>query len=591
MNTAASWQNNSAAQEQNNREPLSQLLSYLQPHWRPLLIASVLLVLNSVAKLAGPYLIGLAVDRHITQGELAGLHRTMLLLLSTYLLIWPTQALQLILTTRVSQAVLANLRAELFQHLQRLSLRFFEEHPAGDLISRLTSDTNAINNSLSNGLPQLLGHLLLLSGISAAMLWLNWQLALISMTVLPLMLLSTRYFSQRARRAARQSRAQLGEVSSQLEEKISGVRVVQAFGREEESYQQFRRVNASSRDANVKAATVTAAFRPTLDVFSTIGIALILGCGGQLVLQEKLTIGVLITFLGYVQQFFRPVRAIGTLYTQFQTALAAAERVLSLLSRPPAYVPSPNARPLPPIRGQIEFEQLTFGYRKAEPVLKEISFQIQPGQMTALVGPTGAGKTTLVNLLFRFYDPDSGRILLDGQDIRTLNINQLRQQMGIVLQDTFLFSTTVLENIRYGRPEATLEEVINAAQIARADKFIRRLPAGYQTELSERGSSLSQGERQLLAIARAILLDPRILILDEATSTVDTRTEQLIQAALTDLLHGRTSLVIAHRLSTIRNADQVLFLDSGQISEQGTHQTLMRAQNRYYSLYRSQFDT
>jgi len=579
----------STEKAENTGATLRRLVKYLQPHWLPLLVAGVMVLLNSLAQLAGPYLTGRAVDQFITRGDLPGLNRTMLLLLGSYVAAWLTQAVQSLATITAGQKVLYTMRTQIFTRFQMLSLRFFDQREAGDLMSRLTNDTDVINRMLNMGLARFIGSLVFLIGVLISMLLLNWKLALISMSVLPLMFLSTLYFSRRARVAARKSREQLGKVSTELEENISGVRVVQAFSREKETVREFRKVNADNRDANVEVQTITAAFTPTLDVFSTLGIALVLGAGGALAIHGDLTIGIIVAFLGYVRRFFQPVRAIGVLYAQVQTAIAAAERIFGLLDEVPEITDAPDALELHAAEGHIVFDEVTFGYEASNPVLKEVSFDAQPGQMIAIVGPTGAGKTTMVNLLMRFYDVGSGRVLLDGHDIRDLTVDSLRRQVGMVLQDTFLFSGTVLENLRYGRLDASDAEVIAAARVAGADAFISRLPQGYQTELGERGASLSQGQRQLLAIARAILANPRILILDEATSSVDTRTERLIQAALAQLLQGRTSIVIAHRLSTIHNADQVLVVHEGRIVERGTHQSLMADRGFYYKLYSSQF--
>ena len=579
----------STEKAENTGATLQRLVEYLKPHWLPLLVAGAMIILNSLAQLAGPYLTGRAVDQFITQGDMAGLNRTMLWLLVAYVAAWLTQAAQFLATITLGQKVLYTMRRQVFDHFQILSLRFFDRNETGDLMSRLTNDTDVINRMLNMGLARFIGSLVFLVGVLVSMLLLNWKLALISMSALPLMFLSTIYFSRRARVAARKSREQLGKVSTELEENISGVRVVQAFSREKETVREFRKVNAANRDANVEVQTVTAAFTPTLDVFSTLGIALVLGAGGALVIRGDLTIGVVVAFLGYVRRFFHPVRAIGVLYAHVQTAIAAAERIFGLLDEVPEITDAPDAVEIHAAEGHIAFEKVTFGYEAGNPVLEEVSFDAQPGQMIAIVGPTGAGKTTMVNLLMRFYDVGSGRVLLDGHDIRTLTVDSLRRQVGMVLQDTFLFSGTVLENLRYGRLDASDDEVIAAAQVAGAGAFISRLPQGYQTELGERGSNLSQGQRQLLAIARAILADPRILILDEATSSVDTRTERLIQAALAQLRQGRTSIVIAHRLSTIHDADQVLVVHEGRIVERGTHQSLMADRGFYHEIYTSQF--
>ncbi|MBN1487727.1 MAG: ABC transporter ATP-binding protein [Anaerolineae bacterium] len=568
---------------------LKRLFVYLKPYTGLLLVAGLMVILNSVFELAGPYLTGLAVDKFIAKQDSQGLNRTMLLLLGVYLGSWATRAVQVRATIKLGQNVLYAMRNEIFHHLQSLSLHFFDRSEAGDLMSRLTNDTDAINSTLNMGLAQFVGNIVFFVGVLVALLLLNWQLALITMSVLPFMFFSTFFFSKRVRTASRASREKLGAVSAELEENIAGVRVVQAFGREQETIQEFREVNAANRDANVQAQTVTSAFAPTLDVFSTVGIALVLGVGGEMALREAITVGTIVTFIGYVRRFFQPVRTIGMLYAQVQMAIAAAERIFTLLDEVPEVVDVPDARSLDMVKGHIVFENVTFSYKEGEPVLREVSFEAEPGAMVAIVGPTGAGKTTMVNLLMRFYDVDSGSIYIDGLDIRQVQQEDLRRQVGMVLQDTFLFSGTVMENIRYGRLEATDEDVLAAARTAGADQFIQRLPDGYNTELGERGASLSLGQRQLIAIARAILANPRILILDEATSSVDTRTERLIQSALDNLMRGRTSIVIAHRLSTILNADQVLVLCNGRIVERGKHQALLQNQGLYYTLYTSQF--
>ncbi len=574
---------------QNVRATVRRLVAYLKPHGVLLLIAGLMMILNSLFQILGPYLTGRAVDAFIGQGDRQGLNRTMLLLLGTYVGGMVTRGVQTLATIAMGQRVLYRMRARIFEHFQRLSLDFFDRRETGDLMSRLTNDTEAINNTLNMGLPQFLGNILFLVGVLIAMVVLNWRLALISMAVLPLMFASTIFFSKRVRAASRRSRQKLGEVSSELEENISGVKVVQAFGREEATAQAFRRVNAQNRDANVEAQTVTSAFRPTLDIFSTVGIALVLGAGGVMALDGAITVGLIFAFLGYVRRFFQPVRAIGMLYAQVQTAVAAAERIFELLDTPPRVEDRPDAEHLQTVEGRITFDHVTFAYEAGETVLDDISFTAEPGEMVAIVGPTGAGKTTMVNLLMRFYDVTGGRVLVDGHDVRDVAKESLRNQVGMVLQDTFLFAGTIRENIRYGRLDATDEDVVAAAETAGADTFVQRLPDGYDTELSERGASLSLGQRQLIAIARAVLANPRILVLDEATSSVDTRTERVIQAGMNQLMEGRTSLVIAHRLSTIRDADQVLVLYEGRIIERGTHASLLAAEGFYHSLYMSQF--
>ncbi len=493
------------------------------------------------------------------------------------------------------QHVLRQLRVEVFEQLHRLSLSYYAEHEAGDLMSRITNDTTAIEQAFSFALVNVFSGILLLVWVSYNMVTANLPFALLSLAVAPIMFIATLYFSEQARKAFRKSREEIGNVNAELQESIAAVREAQAFNRADENIENFKEVNAANRDANVRAVSFTSALAPALEALSYVSLAIVTGVGGWYLLKGQtlfgsaVTLGLVVTFLAYVQRFNQPIQQIAVLWTNIQNAIAGAERIFGILDEQPAVTDKTSAKEMKEIKGLVEFENVAHAYEDGVPVLQGVSFTAQPGQTIAIVGPTGAGKTTIINLLPRFYDVTEGAVRIDGVDVRDVTAESLRQQIGIVLQDTFLFSTTVMENVRFGRPDATDEEVMAAIKLANADSFIERLPEKYQTVLGERGSGLSQGQRQLLSIARAALADPRILILDEATSSVDTRTERLIQKAFDQLLEGRTSFVIAHRLSTIRNADMILVLKDGQIIERGQHDELLAREGFYYDLYMSQF--
>lgn len=524
-----------------------------------------------------------------------GLGWLILLIAGLYLGNAIVSGIQFFLMSWAGFHVLRDLRAEVFRHVHRLSLGYFTKHEAGDVMSRFTNDMDTLQQIMGFGLVSVMQGGLLILWIVYTMLSKSIPFALISLVTLPLMFIATRWFSIQARKAFRHARREIGSVNADLQESISSVREVQAFSREDENIQQFQVSNAANRDANIRAQAFTSALAPTLEALSYISLAVVAGVGGFYVLSGQdlmgttISLGLIITFIAYTQQFNRPVQQISVLWTNIQSAVAGAERVFGLLDEYPDVQDKPDADEMPQIDGRVQFQDVWAEYNPGEPVLKGISLEAEPGQTVAIVGPTGAGKTTIINLLPRFWDVTKGRVLVDGRDVRDVTRSSLRDQMGIVLQDTFLFSDTVMDNIRYGRPHASDEEVIEAAKLARAHDFIEKLPEGYETALGERGAGLSQGQRQLLAIARVALTNPRILILDEATSSVDTRTERQIQAALDQMLAGRTSFVIAHRLSTIRHADQVLVLDQGQIIERGTHPSLLATKGFYYDLYMSQF--
>ncbi|MFN8384324.1 MAG: ABC transporter ATP-binding protein [Anaerolineales bacterium] len=527
--------------------------------------------------------------------RIEGLFRLILIVIVLYVLGSVLTGATFFVMAWTGQHVLRELRLSVFEKLHELSMSYYAEHEAGDLMSRITNDTSAIEQAFSFALVNVFSGILLLAWVAYNMLTASLPFALLSLAVSPLMFIATIWFSGQARKAFRKSREEIGNVNAELQETISSVREVQAFNRADENIEQFKEVNAANRDANVRAVAYTSALAPTLEAFSYIGLAIVTGVGGWYLLTgdalfgTTVTLGLVITFLAYVQRFNQPIQQIAVLWTNIQNAVAGAERIFTILDEKPAVFDKPDAKPMAEIKGKVEFDEVSHAYEDGVPVLNKVSFSAEVGQTIAIVGPTGAGKTTIINLLPRFYDVTHGSVKIDGVDVRDVTADSLRKQIGIVLQDTFLFSASVMENIRFGRPDATDEEVYAAAKLANADTFIERLPEKYETVLGERGSGLSQGQRQLLSIARAALADPRVLILDEATSSVDTRTERLIQKAFDALLQSRTSFVIAHRLSTIQNADQILVLKAGEIIERGKHAELLKKKGFYYDLYMSQF--
>ncbi|NJM42175.1 MAG: ABC transporter ATP-binding protein [Anaerolineae bacterium] len=572
-----------------------RLLQYVVPFKREVALAMFFVILGAVTQALGPAIIGITIDQYVKPisegGSTEGLLTNMGLLLIVYALGFVSSRYQIIELGILTQRILVSLRAQIFGKVQNLSLSYFDKNPAGDVMSRLVNDTDVINQFLGQGMTQVLGSIFGLTGIIIAMLVQSPLLAAVSLVVVPLMLLLTNVFSKLARRSYRKTRETIGDVSSDLQEEIAGAKVAQAFNRTKINEQRFAVRNAANRDANVNANAVTSAFTPLIDVLATLATAIVAGFGGYLAIQGQVSVGIVVAFLSYVQNLFRPLQAIGTIYTQAQSALAGAERIFDLVDSRVDVEDKPGAKPIQQIKGEVKFDHVSFAYDAKKPVLNEVTFTAQPGQTVAIVGPTGAGKTTIINLIQRFYDVTDGAVFIDGVDVRDVTQASLRAQMGVVPQDSFLFSASIADNIRYGKLDATDADVENAAKAANADGFIANLKDKYQTVLGERGTGLSQGQRQLLGIARAVLANPRILILDEATSSVDTRTEQLIQQALGKLLKGRTSFVIAHRLSTIRDADVVLVVQEGQIVERGKHEALLAQNGVYADLYRRQFRT
>jgi ATP-binding cassette subfamily B multidrug efflux pump len=571
------------------RHALIRLMAYLGSFKGPLLLVFGLVVVYTVLGLIGPYLMGVAIDRFIATKHLAGLTQVAIWMLVVYLLNNLFQAIAGWMMASVSQRTLKQLRGDLFMHLQTLPLSFFDRNPVGELMSRLTNDIDAINQTVSQNVTSLLAGVLSMLGILIAMFVLNVWLALASVLVVPIMFLFTEFVARYTRKGFRRLQKCLGELNAVMEESISGQKVVKAFRRNESVIDTFRQHNQEVYRAGVYANSYALLLMPLTGVLGNFFVIVLAGLGGWLALRGLVTVGIIATFISYGQNFTQPLRQLANMYNSIQAALAGAERVFEIIDTPSEVDDAPDAVPLESMKGRVRFEHVDFGYRPGTPIIKDMTLEAKAGETVALVGPTGAGKTTIINLLTRFYEVDGGKITVDDTDIRDLGKAYLRRQLGLVLQDTFLFSDTVMENIRYGRLGATDEECIQAAKLAEADYFIRQLPQGYQTSLSERASNLSQGQRQLLAIARAILANPDILILDEATSSVDTRTEARIQKALLRLMEGRTSFVIAHRLSTIRDADQVLVINNGEIVEMGTHQQLLDQRGFYQHLYISQF--
>jgi len=571
------------------KKVMRRLAMYLRPHFKSLIGITALVIVNTGMELLGPFLFGYSIDRFISTKDFVGLARISVWILAGYAIAWFAQYGQNYGIAGITHRMLKDLRKDLFEHLQTLSLQFFDKRPTGELMSRLTNDIDAIRLVLSQSIIDLTANLLTLLGIVGMMFLLNPWLALGAIIILPLMFWLTAKIGKGARSGFRDVQANLGKLNSIVEENTSGARVVQAFRRHDKVIEEFDQANIKTRDLTIRAQSLMMIIRPLLMVLSNVDLAIVAALGGWMVIRGMVTVGVVATFLIYTRRFFEPLFSLADLYNSIQAALAGAERVFEILDQKPGINDRKKAISLKSAKGLVEFERVTFGYENGVDVLKDVSLRAEPGQKVALVGPTGAGKTTIVSLLTRFYDVDKGVIKLDGRDIRVIMQDDLRRQLGIVLQDTFLFSDSVLENIRFGRLDATDDECIQAATMANADQFIKRLPNGYHTMLSERASNLSSGQRQLISISRAILADPRILILDEATSDVDSRTEIHIQEALTNLMVGRTSFIIAHRLSTIRNADQVLVIKDGRIIEHGTHESLLDLKGFYHNLYMSQF--
>jgi ATP-binding cassette, subfamily B, multidrug efflux pump len=568
---------------------MRRLLLFLRPYRRNVLLAVCLLLTFAASQLVGPFLTKIAIDNYITQGNFSGLQTIAIIFVIILVFQFVLNYTQQYLTAWIGQNVMYDIRVKIFSHLQNLPLSFFDKNPVGRMVTRVTNDVETLNNMLSSGVVAIFGDVFVLVGIIIVMLFIHWQLALLTFTVLPLIILASFLFRIKVRESYRKIRTRIARINSYLQENISGMMTVQLFNREKNNYKRFSELNHSHKDAHLQTVRYYAIFYPAIEIISSISLALILWYGGIKILSDSITIGVLVAFIQYAERFFQPIRDLSDKYNIMQAAMASSERIFKLLDEPEQELVPKRPLSLPPSKGKIEFKNVTFAYNENENVLEDVSFTINPGEKVAVVGATGAGKTTLTSLISRLYETTSGQILLDGVDINRLPVQKLRQRIGIVLQDVFVFTGAIKDNIILGNSEISNEQMIQSATYVNANNFIDKFPDKYNHTLTEKGRNLSTGQKQLLSFARALAFDPEILILDEATSSVDTKTEELISDAINKLLASRTSLIIAHRLSTIQNVDWIIVLHKGHVREIGTHQALMKMQGIYYRLYQLQF--
>lgn len=573
-----------AEKAKNQRETLSRVWHYVKQQKIGLFFSIFFVIASIFLSLAGPYMIGHIIDDYIMKKDIDGTIRLGILLAVIFSVASILTWLQTYVMIQVAMKTIRTLRLELFQKLQTLTLRFFDQRALGDLMSRVTNDIDNLNTALVQSVTQIVSSILTVIGVSIAMFTLSWQLAVVTLIIIPLIVFTTKQIIKRSSKNYAARQRDLGKLNGYIEEMITGSEVLTLFGREQQTIDTFHQQNENLRNSAQRAEITSGLLGPINNFMNNLGLAIVIGTGAFLAVKSIVTVGIIAAFVTYTRQFFRPLNQLSNLLNTFQSAIAGAERVFEILDEPSEVADKPNAIKKASLKGDVVFKQVSFSYEPNKPVLKNIDFHAKAGETFALVGPTGSGKTTIINLLTRFYDVDQGEILIDGHNIEHYQMATIRQRVGVVLQDTYLFSGTIRENIRFGKLDATDEEVVEAAKIANAHHFIKYLPAQYETPVQAGGANLSQGQRQLIAIARAILENADILILDEATSSVDTQTEVDIQKGLQHLMQGRTSFVIAHRLKTIENADQILVIQQGEIVEQGNHQELMQQQGIYRHL-------
>jgi len=573
-----------AEKAKNQRETLSRVWHYVKQQKIGLFFSIFFVIASTFLSLAGPYMIGHIIDDYIMKKDIDGTIRLGILLAVIFSVASILTWLQTYVMIQVAMKTIRTLRLELFQKLQTLTLRFFDQRALGDLMSRVTNDIDNLNTALVQSVTQIVSSILTVIGVSIAMFTLSWQLAIVTLIIIPLIVFTTKQIIKRSSKNYAARQRDLGKLNGYIQEMITGSEVLTLFGREQQTIETFHQQNENLRNSAQRAEITSGLLGPINNFMNNLGLAIVIGTGAFLAVKSIVTVGIIAAFVTYTRQFFRPLNQLSNLLNNFQSAIAGAERVFEILDEPSEVADKPNAIKTASLKGDVVFKQVSFSYEPNKPVLKNIDFHAKAGETFALVGPTGSGKTTIINLLTRFYDVDQGEILIDGHNIEHYQMATIRQRVGVVLQDTYLFSGTIRENIRFGKLDATDEEVVEAAKIANAHHFIKYLPAQYETPVQAGGANLSQGQRQLIAIARAILENADILILDEATSSVDTQTEVDIQKGLQHLMQGRTSFVIAHRLKTIENADQILVIQQGEIVEQGNHQELMQQQGIYRHL-------